>query len=242
MILTPSGKTRVMVAQNFSSPLSEGYGSSPDVEKEKATAPLSTEKAMDEDVGIPSETQDVPPSLPDQPSPTSPSSSSPVSPEKKKKTLSNYVFEKLESYGYPGRRLQEFKAKFVRESVTPEGIKDIQIEIPDKKYPDQTGVSDTIENDDLKEMAGEINKMFGLNFNGAERSDGKWTIKFTSQKLSSPDEEGKMIRDNLDEVYGTPSGNKAKPGRGKVAFVPSLHEMIDSQKDQVVSQLIKQGV
>jgi len=235
MILTPSGKTRVMVAQQSmtDNPLSGGHGEVPNVEKQ--TMPLSTEKAMDEDVGIakaPSESG-MPPETSNTPN---------TAPAEKKKTLTNYIFKKLESYHYPGRRLQEFEKKFVRESVTPEGIKDIQVEIPDKKYPSPDGVTDSIEEDDLKEMAGEINKMFGLNFNGAERSDGKWTIKFTSQKMSSPDEEGKMIRDNLDEVYGTPSGNKAKPGKGKVASVPSLYEMIDSKKDQIVSQLMKKGV
>jgi len=219
MSLVPAGKTRVMVAQNFSDPLSEG--ASLDPISEQGSGPLSQTLEAPE---APQE-QSPPPAETPTPSP------------KKKKTLTNYVFEKLESYGYPGRRLEEFKKKFVRESVSPEGIKDVQVEIPDKKYPGPDGFADTIENSDLKEIANEVAQHFGLNFNGAERSDGKWTIKFTSERISNPEEEeAGLMRDNLDEVYGKPAGGTNDPAQKRVA--KTHRELIKEAKEEFVKQYL----
>ena len=162
-------------------------------------------------------------------------------PNEKRKTLTNYIFKKLENYGYPGRRLQEFKAKFVKETVSPEGIKDIQIEIPDKKYPDGSGQTDTIENDELSEISNEVNQMFGLNFNGAERTDGKWTIKFTSADNSDPTD-GDIVRDNLDDIYGKPNksvGDNSENKDPMKTHAYTIQEMIKDNKSQVVSELEK---
>jgi len=82
--------------------------------------------------------------------------------------------------------------------------------------------------------------MFGLNFNGAERTDGKWTIKFTSADNSDPTD-GDIVRDNLDEIYGTPNKSKNDtPGHDPMkpqAF--TIHEMIKASKSKVVSELEK---
>lgn len=226
MAITPAGKTRVMVAQSYSNPLSEGYSESPSVSTQQGPLSFDTGDAMNEDVGA---------------APTEGSSQdAPVAPKSKKKTLTNYVYEKLLGYGYPGRRLEEFKTKFVKESVSPQGVKDIQIEIPDKKYPTPEGVSDTIENSDLKQIAKEIQEQFGLNFNGADRSDGKWTIKFTSEKMTSPDEQGQVV-DNLEEVYGSPSmkgkGGAIQKEKGRKAY--TIQELMKQAKNNVVDKLIK---
>jgi len=131
--------------------------------------------------------------------------------------------------------LQDFKAEFVKESISPEGVKDIQVVIPDKKYPDEKGFTDTIENEELKDISHEINKMFGLNFNGAERSDGKWTIKFTSADLSDPEEQ--ISNDNLDQVYGKP--DKSKTEQKPIRAASTMGEMIKDQKDKIVNKLKK---
>lgn len=241
MSITPAGKTRVMVAQTFANPLSEGYAQAPSVEKRQDTISFDTDKAMEEEVGSPS--------MSTMEQEGNSSISSPIggeqntSPKEKKKTLTNYVFEKLKSYGYPGRRLEEFKSKFVKESVSPQGVKDIQIEIPDRKYPGADGIADTIENSDLKEIAREIQESFGLNFNGADRSDGKWTIKFTSEKLANPDEQ-ESVADSLEQVYGSPSGkgdgSKGQVFKGKQKAAGwTMQEMIKASKNDVIKQLEK---
>ncbi len=230
MNLVPVGKTRVMVAQNFSSPLSQGYSERSIVDEDSGPNGIETGKAMEEDINDTIINDDV--SIGEQ-------ETEQLAPERNsRKTLTTYVYEKLESYGYPGRRLQEFKAEFVKESISPEGVKDIQVVIPDKKYPDEKGYTDTIENEELKEISHEINKMFGLNFNGAERADGKWTIKFTSADLKDPEEP--ISRDNLEDVYGKPDKSKTEQSRQKpIRAAFTLKEMVKEQKSKIVSKLKK---
>jgi len=247
MDIVPTGKTRVMVAQQFSNPLSEGFGGSSiaeenpletggeenPLETEGAGAALETGGAMDEDMESQGINDDVSIQPGEEPQ---------VAPEDNgRKTLTTYVYEKLQNYGYPGRRLQDFKSEFVKESISPEGVKDIQVVIPDKKYPDEKGYTDTVENEELKQISHEVNQMFGLNFNGAERSDGKWTIKFTSADLADPEEE--MAHDSLDQVYGKPDkGGKDKgPGAEQKPFkaASTIYEMIKDQKGDIASKLNK---
>lgn len=250
MNLVPSGKTRVMVAQQFSSPLSEGFGESSIAEEGGVNSletgvddnsletggddnSLETGGAMEEDMEASGVNDDVSiqPGEEEQMAPK----------ENGRKTLTTYVYEKLQNYGYPGRRLQEFKKEFVKESISPEGVKDIQVIIPDKKYPDEKGYTDTVENEELKQISHEVNQMFGLNFNGAERSDGRWTIKFTSADLSDPEEE--ITHDSLDQVYGKPDrgskDNKSITENKPFKAASTIYEMIKEQKDSIASNLKK---
>ncbi len=245
MDLVPTGKTRVMVAQNFSNPLSEGFGGQsiadeggmkPAVDPAMAEVPeapeeLETGGAMEEDIGDPGEINDDVSIQPGEDQELAPK-------ENGRKTLTTYVYEKLQNYGYPGRRLQDFKAEFVKESISPEGVKDIQVVIPDKKYPDAKGYTDTIENEELKQISHEVNQMFGLNFNGAERSDGKWTIKFTSADLSDPEEA--VSNDNLDAVYGKPEKSQSDQQRS-MRSAAGTGQMTKYQKDELVKKLNKIG-
>ena len=239
MAIVPTGKTRVMVAQNFSNPLSEGYDGMSAAEED--IGPLSsgtgneleTGGALEEDLN---ETTD--PNIVNDDVSINEEEEQQITPkENGRKTLTSYVYEKLQSYGYPGRRLQDFKSEFVKESISPEGVKDIQVVIPDKKYPDEKGYTDTIENEELKEIAHEVNQAFGLNFNGAERSDERWTIKFTSADMSDPEED--ISHDNLDKIYGKPDKNKKeqRPIKNKAAF--TMGELIKMQKNKTVKKLKK---
>ena len=262
MTTVPAGKTRVMVAQNFSTPsvLSEGFGgqtvadegggpfsfneTKSVIDPNSNPVPISvldTEGAMEEDIeGNVSDDVSMREGEEEQ-----------LAPKENRKTLTSYIFEKLQSYGYPGRRLQEFKSEFVKESVSPEGVKDIEVVIPDKKYPDERGFTDTIENEELKSIAHEVNQAFGLNFNGADRAGGKWTIKFTSANIANPDEG--ISHDTLDQVYGRPDKGSqlGKPGqtsqpRQKPAIeskplvrASTIREIIKDEKSKIVQKLQK---
>lgn len=162
--------------------------------------------------------------------------------EQGKSTLTDYIFKKLEEFGYPPRRLEEFKKKFVKESVTPEGIKDIKVEMPDRYYPDAQGNIKTVETEDLAVVVKEIGSKFNLNFNGAERSDGKWTINLTSAKKTNPEDEQSLQRDNLDEVYGTPSGGSKKQTVKKdkpAVRAFTINEMIKAGKTDMVNKILE---
>jgi secreted trypsin-like serine protease len=94
----------------------------------------------------------------------------------------------------------------------------------------------TIETGELSSLVSEIGESFSLNFNGAERSEGKWVINLTSAKReNNPDEE--IEKDNLDDVYGPSSSGNTKKKKVK-AF--SLTEMIKGSKnDKLIENLQK---
>ena len=256
MSLVPTGKARIMVAQQYSTPSLEGFGGTGidgqeggplDTTSQLDTqidTQLDTEGAMDEDLGTESVNDDV--SLGEA------EEEAQLEPKENRKTLTSYIFEKLQSYGYPGRRLQEFKSEFVKESVSPEGQKDIEVVIPDKKYPDERGFTDTMENEELKSIAHEVNKSFGLNFNGADRAGGKWTIKFTSADIADPEADA-ISHDSLDQVYGKPdkSNQPGQPGQkpmggagGMGGAKPSVAaythgEMIKAGKSKIIKKIQK---
>ena len=111
--------------------------------------------------------------------------------------------------------------------------------IPDKYYPDQSGVTKSIEDDDLRTIIQEINKKFGLHFNGAKRAQGKWTIMFTSANPSPDQGEQPITGDNLDEVYGTPTQKNKNRAKNAPVRAFTIDEMIKTQKDSIVDNLKK---
>jgi hypothetical protein len=248
MTIVPAGKTRVMVAQSFASPLAQGYSDEPKLAPDKPQqdtealpdVPQVINKDSAEYVVDPEAEEMNPPELESQPD----EMGNGVAEPNGKETLTDFIFKKLESFGYPARRLQDFKSKFVTETVTPEGIKDLKVEIPDRYYPDEQGNIKTIESEDLAGIVKEIQNKFGLNFNGANRSDSKWTINLTSAKKPTGEEEQGLQRDGLDEVYGSPgkssgaSKSKKDKGANQVrAF--SQPEIIKGGKNELVNELVK---
>ena len=229
MAIVPAGKMRLMVAQDISNPLYDqpvpeniespvpGVEESleGDIPQEESLPQLSEEGIEQEEMQ-----QEMTPE-----------------PSGQNKTLSDYVFKKLQSYGYPGRRLEEYKPKFVDQDIAADGTENVKIEIPDKKYPSsETGVTESIEAGDLKEVVKEIREHFGLNFTGAHRAEGKWTISFTSGKVTSEEDQEPGFNDNLDDVYGTPSGSqnskKVKPIKAY-----TMTEMIKANKNNIMDKL-----
>ena len=235
MAITPAGKTRLMVSQVISTPTAPGYN---DGEPQLAPEEISAEGMGNDLPDIPEVPEEVP---------EAPEEGLQGVPEDNKPTLTDYIFKTLEGFGYPGRRLEEFKKKFVKESVSPDGTKDIKVEIPDRHYPDEMGNIKTVETEELGKIVQDINAKFGLNFNGAERSEGKWLINLTSAKKEEEGDDS-MVRDNLDEVYGTPSSN-GKPSVKKETTVSAMsqqsllktadtnalsqREMISASKDDI---------
>jgi len=217
MAIVPAGKMRLMEAQNIDDPLYDP--SSPEESLE-----IKPEEENLSGIGagvVPEGKPEIEPKKIEEPG---------------KETLSDYIFKKLQSFGYPGRRLEEFKKKFVVQEVAVDGTENIKIEIPDKHYPDPaTGETKTIESKDLSEIVREIGRLFGLNFMGAHRSEGKWSIDFTSAKPSEDEQEKSVVKDNLDEVYGVPS--KSKKSRPVHAF--TIYEMIKGSKDGLAEKLKK---
>jgi hypothetical protein len=238
MAIVPSGKPRLMVGQTYANPLSEGYNNGEVSSSPEDTSPFSKEvnyshnNAMNEDVGLPEQNQNLNIEKEIQPEEEVSSTS---------KTLSDHIMNTLKSFGYPYRRLAEFKKKFVKEKIAPDGAKDIQVEIPDQYYPDEQGNIKTIENDEVISISKEISKKFNLNFNGADRDGGKWIIKFVSVIKKEGDEETSIQRDNLDEIYGTPTSSSLKKNnKEKKSF--TLNELIKLSKDDILISALKKTI
>jgi len=225
MAITPAGKTRLMVSQVISTPTADGYN-----DGEPQLTPATYDDLKNE-----SGLNDIP-DVPE--SPESPEEGLQGVPEDNKPTLTDYIFKTLEGFGYPGRRLEEFKKKFVKESVSPDGTKDIKVEIPDRHYPDEMGNIKTVETEELGKIVQDINSKFGLNFNGAERSEGKWLINLTSAKKEEEGDDS-MVRDNLDEVYGTPSNRGLSSKKEKTVNAFSQRELITASKDDKLMEQLR---
>lgn len=217
-MIIPSGKKRIMEAQTFDddildSNISEYYNDSKNVDFENIDSDKKELNIKDENKidNIDEE-------------------------KKSNKTLIDYMYKKLQEYGYPGRRLNEYKSKIVEEKIEADGTKEVKVEIPDKKYPDpETGEIETIEADDLNNIVLDIGKYFNLDFMNAHRSDGKWTIEFVGGPTSkiNGDEDEEEINDGLKDAYGNTKLHK------KVTEAFTIQELIKSNKDDIINKLKK---
>jgi len=149
--------------------------------------------------------------------------------QSKETTIEDYIFEKLESFGWPGRLLQNYKDEFVSRSISADGVEEVELELLDKKYPSMSKISTK----DVKQIVSDIQKKFGLYFQGGNNNDGKWSFKFVSQKETSEEDEKNPtdmdITNYLDKAYGS-STNKNKKEPKKAS---TLKEMIKLNKNEM---------
>lgn len=133
-----------------------------------------------------------------------------------------YVIKKLQSFGYPPRRLTEFKDEFVSEKLLPGSARDISLVLPDRYY----GHADTrLKSSDVSGIIDEVQAKFGLNFKDGERKDKKVFLNFvTRQGEPGEDGEEEVMGDDLEEIFN--GGAVEKPKKKKVAQTQS--EMMKS--------------
>jgi len=145
-------------------------------------------------------------------------------------SIDSYIFEKLQGFGYPPRRLHEFEDEFVKENIFPGEHKEVTIIIPDRYY----GSKQRINGQDFNQIIKEIQEKFGFMFLGGKREAKKIEMNFSSQESQTEeDEEG--ITDELDEVYGTPKKNKKnQKTKAKIASVEKA-----STKELILEEMSK---
>jgi len=232
MSIIPSGKHRLMVGQVISDPLNEKYNDGQESLAIDSSPHFLSEKALNDEVGIPDSNLEG-------------KNNKSLNQEEGKesiqsKTLSEHIVKILTGFGYPYRRLSEFKKKFVKEKIGPDGSKDIQIEIPDQYYPDAQGNIKTVENDEVISISKGISDKFDLNFNGADRDGGKWIIKFISP-ISKKDgkEESEIPIDNLDEIYGSPASSISRKSTKDKKALTSNELIKEAKSDELINSLKK---
>lgn len=131
------------------------------------------------------------------------------------KDLNTYIFDILEGFGYPPRRLEQFSDDFIKEKMYSGGVREVEIVIPDRYYGKRTRIKDS----DISKITKDIQSMFNLNFTEGERKNKSLIMKFTSDTTDN-EEEGDaddVAGDILDEVY---SGGSSAKGNKK-AFTTS---------------------
>lgn len=134
----------------------------------------------------------------------------------------SYVIKKLQSFGYPPRRLSEFKDEFVSEKLLPGSSRDISLVLPDRYY----GHADSrLKSSDVSGIIDEVQAKFGLNFKDGERKDKKVFLNFVTRESGlGEDGEEAVMGDDLEEIFG--GGVAEKPKKKKVAQTQS--EMMKS--------------
>ena len=218
MSIIPRGKTLIMKAQAIEDPLhQQDIFDDIDIDNIPEPEVIPEQEAVQEQEVIPEQ-----------------ESVETVQPQEKQHTLENYIFNKLESFGWPGRLLQDYKDKFSSKSLSADGVEEVKIEILDRKYPNM----DQIDKKDIKIIIKEISNQFGLYFSGGDNNDGRWSLRFTSEhEVEEEQDQTEMGAVNyLDKIYGNPKKSGLSPDKKAL----TLKEMIKIGKDEII-KLIKKN-
>ena len=142
------------------------------------------------------------------------------------------VFDFLVSLGYPPRRLNEFKSRFVSESGSANAGTTVNIVLPDEVY----GQNKQIPREKIKEIVQIIERKHGLSFQDYKRANEELTLNFmTADAAQQASLEDAGPGDILDKVYGKPSNGKGKGG--KPVRAQTIQEMIKESKDRQLNTL-----
>lgn len=218
MKLTPNGNRRVVEAQMPSDPNQKGFFSPLD---------LSGGERLDNISNVGNEQQ---PSLSNNQQ--VPQDVQNAEDDDNSEDISTYIFKKLESFGYPPRRLEQFFKDFVQEKIYPGDFSEATVTIPDSYY----GKKKRISNKDLSAIVKDIKEKFGYSFIEATRKDKKIVINFTSKpeeiKPENKPEDG-FSEDELDEIYGG-GGNGSK---NKSKSAQTIHELIKISQQNLYNKI-----
>lgn len=149
--------------------------------------------------------------------------------------LMEFIFDKIEEFGYPRRRLYDFEEKFITEKLMPNSLREITIIVPDRYYGENKRLSEK----DVKDLIENIKTKFNLNFVEGERKDKKLTMKFNSSneenRVREEGEEEVERIDELDEIFGEGTSSNSKKKDKKI----NKKAPIMSQKDMFHNELKK---
>lgn len=155
--------------------------------------------------------------------------------------ITEYIFNKLEGFGYPPRRLEEFESEFVKQKFYPGENKEVTIVVPDRYY----GTRKNLSEEDVNALISEISEKFGLSFTEGEREDKKITLNFMSQqeakKIENAENAEVVVGDELDEVYGSPSKEKDKTKTKKTKAYSAL-ELIKMGREDWIDEIMKRSL
>ena len=144
--------------------------------------------------------------------------------------ITEYIFKKLESFGYPPRRLEQFENKFVDEKLYPGGLREVSITLPDRYYAKRKRLSDK----DVASIVKEMQSQFQLSFVDAERKEKNLTMNFTSQ-VQKDEEDEVMAGDVLDDVYG---GGESLSKQKKNKKASTMNELLKYNRENLFKTML----
>ena len=149
--------------------------------------------------------------------------------------ITEFIFSKLERFGYPPRRLEQFENKFVDEKLYPGGLREVSITLPDRYYAKRKRLSDS----DIASIVKEMQSQFQLNFVDAERKDKNLTMNFTSQVQKDENEDEALAGDVLDDVYGGGGeGGSFKQKKNKKTQASTINELLKYNKENLFQTML----
>jgi len=144
----------------------------------------------------------------------------------------DYIMKKLEGFGYPPRRLNEYKDEFVSEKLLPGDARDVSLVFPDMYY----GKGKRLRKEDVNTIIEDVQTQFGLSFKDGERKDKKVFLNFVSQGQEGDGEEEQGIGDELDVAFG---GGAEKPKAKKKKVAETQSEMMKTSISDAFDKLNK---
>jgi len=227
MPIIPTGKKRIMMAQNLAD--GNNFGNIQFPELPNTQNPVSQENIVSEQpTGQPQDGQSQ------KETPPNTERSGPED-NNSEPDLSEYLFKFLEERGYPPRRLEQYEEEFVTEEMFPGETREVTVVLPDRYY----GSKKRLSKNDLNTLIKDIQAKFGLSFVKGERKDKKLTINLTSQQQAQPSEEDATAGDALDEVFG--AGTKKEQPKDKKKVAKTINELLKESNDALVEKLLKMG-
>jgi len=222
-MLVPSGKRRLMVAQTMPSPTSEMAGELDTTGIDPEQVP-SAEDPGNEQPNIDQLENQVDQLEEQQNNEEQP----PVQQNTNEGDIRHTVFEFLVGLGYPPRRLQEFRSKFVSETGSANSGTQVTLVLPDEVY----GKNTQIPREKLKELVQIVEQKHALSFQDYKRANEQLTLNFISSDAAAQQSmEDAGPGDILDKVYGKPAGGgKGKPNMKNAKTITELIK--ESQEKQ----------
>lgn len=151
----------------------------------------------------------------------------------------DYIMKKLESFGYPPRRLNDFKDEFVSEKLLPGSARDVSVTFPDMYY----GKGKRLNREDISKITEDIQNNFDLTFTDGERKDKKVFLNFVSKGQEGETEEEEGMGDELDVAFGGESqqNSNSKSKSKKKKSASTQQEMMKLSMLSAFDKINKRG-
>ena len=164
-------------------------------------------------------------------------------PSQNQQTLLKYIISVFSKspFNYPPRRLQQYKDKFIQQTLHPGELKSVKITLPDEYY----GTGNPLSDSDVVKIKNGISQRFELKFNSGSRKQRKLILDFSSigpQAQAAQAAAQNPNEDTLDQIFGkatNESKNNKNPKINKNKFAQTHQQMLKTASNILFQKLLK---